>query len=298
MGKEALNAKIHKETSLLKLDPPIRKPIQVQSIIEKPKALQTSLSLLKMSQFNSNHFSQYENNPIVDKLDVLISFCNELSAGQAEIKRKLSEIDQTLRTITGKAYIEPIEDSQSMETSIFSKEIIEQAKSRLSVDLQVDLVFNGKNLLRHPFNYTNINTFGTTLLSELFKLRELNSGTVEPTKSTTPSLDQKRVDLIKVCYLKKLKTIDAFEHYWPSIVKSLRQKCIDVKSNIKKKGHLWYKLQEELVNDGFLITENGIGSSQDGNYVTMDNYCENQDLNEFENVTEDETEQMEELGLA
>lgn len=156
-----------------------------------------------MSQFNSTQLVQSENNPIMDKLDILISFCNELSAGQAEIKRKLSEIDQTLRTITGKTYIEPIDDTQTAEASIFSKEILDQAKSRLSLDLQVDLVFNGKNLLRHPFNYTNINTFGTTLLSELFKLRELNTGTVEPTKSTTPSLDQKRVDLIKGLRKKK-----------------------------------------------------------------------------------------------
>lgn len=171
--------------------------MQVQSILEKPKVLQTSLSLLNMNQFTSNQFVECENSPIMDKLDALLSFCNELSAGQLEIKQKLTEIDQTLRTITGKTNMEQIEETQSTEHSIFSKEIIDQAKSRLSLDLEIDLVFNGKNLLRHPFNYTNINTFGTTLLSELFKLGELNTGTVEPTKSTTPSLDQKRVDLIK-----------------------------------------------------------------------------------------------------
>ena len=175
-----------------------------------------------------------ENNSIMDKLDTLISFCKELSTGQIEIRKKLAELDQTIKTITGRVHIDQIDELPlSSENSVFSNELIEQARTRLSLDLDVDLVYNGKHLLRHAFNYTNINTFGTTLLSELFKLRELNAGTVEPTKSTTPSLDQKRVDLIKVCYLKKLKTIEAFEYYWPSIVKSLRQKCIDVKSNIK-----------------------------------------------------------------
>lgn len=57
---------------------------------------------------------------------------------------------------------------------------------------------------------------------------------------------------------------------------------------------MWHKLQEELINDGLLIAENVAINNQDENYSTLDNYSENQDLNEFE----DETEQMEELGLA
>ncbi|CAF0882753.1 unnamed protein product [Brachionus calyciflorus] len=278
MGKEALNSK---NSKISKIESSIHKHHSTKTILDKPKALQTPLSLLNTTQS--------ENNPIMDKLDALLTFCKELSAGQAEINKKLFDLDQSLKILTGRPPIDLKEDSiNTLEASNFSKELIEQAKTRLSLDLDVDLVYNGKSLLRHLFNYTNINTYGTTLLSEIFKLRELNSGTVEPTKSTTPGLDQKRVDLIKVCYLKKLKTIEAFEHYWPSIIKSLRQKCIDIKTNIKKKGHLWYKLQEELIADGLVSTEN--------NEEILEDIDENKSYDDDYEI-KTEMEQMDELGL-
>lgn len=48
-----------------------------------------------------------------------------------------------------------------------------------------------------PFNKSNINTYGTKLMSILFTKKEISEGTVEPTKNKNKALDQDRVDLIK-----------------------------------------------------------------------------------------------------
>lgn len=37
-----------------------------------------------------------------------------------------------------------------------------------------------------------------------------------------------------VCYLKKMASVSEFQLHWPSIVKSLRQKCIDIRNKKAK----------------------------------------------------------------
>jgi hypothetical protein len=58
-------------------------------------------------------------------------------------------------------------------------------------------VYGGKSLLDVPFSTSNINLFDTKLLDLLFTKCEQANGTIEPIKSSTPSLDKERVDLIK-----------------------------------------------------------------------------------------------------
>lgn len=77
------------------------------------------------------------------------------------------------------------------------KELVEQAKSLLALDLNVELVFNQKSLLSTPFSPSNINLFGTKLLDILFTKEDLSKGTIEPVKTTVLSLNKKKIDLIK-----------------------------------------------------------------------------------------------------
>ncbi|RNA23768.1 hypothetical protein BpHYR1_025338 [Brachionus plicatilis] len=70
-----------------------------------------------------------------------------------------------------------------------------------------------------PFNNANIIN-GTKLLDILFTKEELTQGTVEPSKNTTPSLERRRVDLIKICFFKRFR--------------SLKQKCLDSRRSAKK----------------------------------------------------------------
>ena len=68
-------------------------------------------------------------------------------------------------------------------------------------------VVKGHNLLAEEFKLTNINSYGTKLLSLVFEKHELQIGQFEPNKrfdQRYKSLDQKRVDLIKACYLYKV----------------------------------------------------------------------------------------------
>ena len=76
-------------------------------------------------------------------------------------------------------------------------------------------MYRGVNLTTVPFNVNNINTYGTKLADVLFTRLELGSGMIEPSRGfdtkKRPALDQKRVDLIKICYLKKVR--DSFLSY-------------------------------------------------------------------------------------
>ncbi|RNA06919.1 hypothetical protein BpHYR1_044971, partial [Brachionus plicatilis] len=64
--------------------------------------------------------------------------------------------------------------------------------------------------------------------------KELSEGTIEPTRTLTPALDPVRINLINACFMKKLKTVEAFTDNWDSVVKSLRQKCLDGKKYLIK----------------------------------------------------------------
>ncbi|CAF1083655.1 unnamed protein product [Brachionus calyciflorus] len=117
----------------------------------------------------------------------------------------------------------------------FSEEMIIQAREQLNVDLTVPLIYKEKNVLTMaPFNRNNINIYGTRILGKIFKKRELAAGTVDPVRTRTPPLDPIRLNLIKACYLKKLKSIEAFVDNWDTIAKSFRQKCLDMKKYLLK----------------------------------------------------------------
>ncbi len=63
--------------------------------------------------------------------------------------------------------------------------------------LHIYKIYGGKSLLDVPFSTSNINLYGTKLLDILFTKSEQANGTIEPVKSSTPSLQKERVDLIK-----------------------------------------------------------------------------------------------------
>ena len=70
-------------------------------------------------------------------------------------------------------------------------------------------VYNGFNLLSLRFNPNNINLYGTALVDKLFSKEELATGQIEPGPSFRTRrnpLDQERVNLIKICYLKKVRS--------------------------------------------------------------------------------------------
>ena len=57
------------------------------------------------------------------------------------------------------------------------------------------------------FNPNNINLYGTTITDHIFKKHELATKQFEPGagfKTRRQPLDQDRVNLIKICYLKKV----------------------------------------------------------------------------------------------
>ena len=93
-------------------------------------------------------------------------------------------------------------------------------------------LYNGRNLLSVPFNSNNINSFGTKLADILFSKRELYQGMFEPGRGfdmRRVPLDQSRVNLIKICYLHRARSLETFLEWWPTVLASLRQKCRDTR---------------------------------------------------------------------
>ncbi|CAF0927108.1 unnamed protein product [Brachionus calyciflorus] len=202
-------------------------------ILEKPQVLRTNKDALNVqSQKNGEIMSILYD--LVKRFDLLSTEYNSLKDSIDGVKNESRcEIDNILQRL---------ERNQLQETApastvqpLFSREIVTQAFLQLGVDLNVELVYEGKNLLALVlFNRNNINIYGTKMLGKLFRKKEMSEGTVEPIRTSTPALDPVRINLIKACDLKKLKTIEAFEDNWDNIVRSLRQKCLDLKKYLIK----------------------------------------------------------------
>ncbi|RNA33721.1 hypothetical protein BpHYR1_013794, partial [Brachionus plicatilis] len=92
-------------------------------------------------------------------------------------------------------------------------------------------VHNGRQLLSTPFNNAFKNTLRTKLLDILFTKEGLTQGTVEPSKNTTPSCKQ----------------LNLLNEFWPSIVRSLKEKCLDSRRSSKKNND---SLQRNLQDEG------------------------------------------------
>ncbi|CAF1071720.1 unnamed protein product [Brachionus calyciflorus] len=224
--------------------------ISTRPILDKPQVLKTNRNATNISQ-NQEQISHELLNQLLIKLETLTVNVEALSTSVSRIETQIEQIkieqrdsnlilerhDRNLRAIFEK--LEELERTppvvnlpatpvQNTINQIFTPEIILQARDQLGINLDVELVYNGKNLLSLvAFNRNNINIYGTKLLGKLFTKRELAQGTVEPTRTNTPQLDPIRMNLIKACYIRKLKTIESFVDNWPSISKSLKQKCLD-----------------------------------------------------------------------
>jgi hypothetical protein len=103
--------------------------------------------------------------------------------------------------------------------------MIEEAKE-LGIDITIDLEHKGENLLYSvDYKASNINMYGTKLMEKLFTNEEMATRTFEMKKSKRPSLDRAKIHMIKACYFLKLRNKENYLKSWPSIVRSLQQKC-------------------------------------------------------------------------
>ncbi|CAF1027763.1 unnamed protein product [Brachionus calyciflorus] len=118
----------------------------------------------------------------------------------------------------------------------FSEQMIQDARNQIGLDLTRQLIFNGQPLGNVPFSQNNANLYGTRLLDIRFTREEQSRGSVELTRCSVPALDQDRIDLIKISYIKKLRSIEMFIEIWPSVGRSLKQKTLDARRKIRVSG--------------------------------------------------------------
>jgi len=219
-------------------------------VLEKPAALRANKNVANIQTVSQNNDSSCVLNEMCKKIDTLrlavesIQTSLDTLQGQLTVLsdrqvETLEKIDRNFGNVMDRLDALERQPAQVIPAPVvnanFTEEIIVQAREQLNVDLTVPLVHNGRNVLTLvPFNRNNINIYGTKLLGKLFKKRELAAGTVDPVRSTTPTLDPDRINLVKACYLKKLRSVEAFVDNWESIVKSLRQKCLDSKKYLVK----------------------------------------------------------------
>lgn len=169
----------------------------------------------------------------------------------------------------------------------FSKEFYDSALKLAGVDLNVNFTIvdsanNTINLLNTPLSTTNANLFGTKLMSILFTKEEMVEGFVEGDgKSGFRNLDKTRIDLIKACYIKKLRSVNKLVELWPSILVSLRQKSHDSRKASRVRSVL-----HSTVNEG---SADGDGEANDDPIDLVD------DLEDSLDVVEEE-EEVQEIG--
>ncbi|CAF1044061.1 unnamed protein product [Brachionus calyciflorus] len=223
---------------------PARQPLEV------PATLRANQTPLRTNQNIGN--SQNQRTSDIDELakglDRVLSSLTELNDGFTSLRETVAgltrqnlnlntnveNIDQRLNQIGER--LERIERQMVPANGGFSEQMIIDARDQLGLDLNRPLMHNGHHLTNIPFNQANVNLFGTRLMDILFTREEQSRGSVEPARRDAPALDQDRIDLIKICYLKKLRSIENFLEIWPSVVRSLRQKSLDAKRRLRVNG--------------------------------------------------------------
>ena len=116
-----------------------------------------------------------------------------------------------------------------------------------------------------PFDKNKKHTYGGLLMDLLFTKQEMATSTFEPKRWTKPPLDLDKCNLIKgrlwinrliskkvlllmnnlseACYYRWLKDASNFKRRWPSILKSLKQKCYKCALNFSEQSDDSFKLQ-------------------------------------------------------
>ncbi|CAF0945105.1 unnamed protein product [Brachionus calyciflorus] len=118
---------------------------------------------------------------IVNKLKLLEDGQNEIKVSFEKNQQNFEEIMEKIGSFDSR--FEQLATGPT-HNPIFTREQIAQARDTLGLDLNQELVHNGRYLITAaPFNKNNINLYGTKLLSILFTKEELANGTVEPIRT-------------------------------------------------------------------------------------------------------------------
>ncbi|RNA42041.1 hypothetical protein BpHYR1_021746 [Brachionus plicatilis] len=186
-----------------------------------------------------------------EKLDQVLVNVQDLKRDVAGLKRQLDgqekrfsnlisfnneNLEKKVNVISTK--VNYLESNIGTINSNFSQQMIYEAKEQLNLDLNIPLIYNGQDLLSVPFDSNDIASYGIGLLDILFYPEEQSIAMVESDENTINSLDRKKIDQIKVCYLKKLNSTEAFKKNWPIIKKAIREKCLYTRKIVRDYSNL------------------------------------------------------------